>query len=133
MKTNALGNIKIMDDRAVMSINPKIYPLEVIYSAAYIMIDRAFIILDGDPTTQVSVEIRPKKNGQDINDLVIAFNEEILNYAVYKIQSERNQQLRQIILQRALFTNAPETFQKTDKPFTDPERIMEKWEPEDEP
>ena len=43
-------------------MNPKIYPIDVVYAAAYVMIDRAFIILDGDPKEEIKVEIRKKKN-----------------------------------------------------------------------
>lgn len=104
---NALGNIEMQQDHAVFSVNPKIYPLELIYSAAYIMIDKAFIVLDGDPDKTIKIEVRKKKPEQDLKTLVMEFNEELLNYAVYKAQSERNKVLRETILQRVLLTNNP--------------------------
>jgi His-Xaa-Ser system protein HxsD len=101
-ETNALGNIKIEEEYATFTINPKIYPLEVIYSAAYIMIDKAFIILDGDPETEIIVEIRKKEEANEIKDLVVEFNEELLNYATYITQMKRTKVLREILLNKAL-------------------------------
>ena len=127
MKKEGLGNIEIHDTHAILKINPKIYPIELIYSAAYIMIDKAFILLDGDPETKILVEIRKKKKEQDLHDLIREFNEELLNYAVYKVQSEKNKKLREIILYRALLTNT--TAQNAnDAVIKDPKGILKTWE-----
>lgn len=136
-KLNALGNIEYnqKEEYALFAINPQIYPLELVYSASYIMIDKAFIILDGDPQQKILVEIRKKKPEQNIRDLVTEFNEELLNYAVYQIQSEKNRDIREIILQRVLLTNAPSYFNNAEKEdceceeeIEDPEGIMKIWE-----
>ena len=100
-----LGIIQLQKDHALLRLNPSIYPLDLIYSAAYIMIDTAFILFDGDPSKEIRVEIRKKNQNQQIEELVMRFNEELLTYAVYKIQSEKNKHLREIILSRALLTN----------------------------
>ena len=137
-KLNKLGNIEIDEDKgfAVFSVNPKIYPLELVYSAAYIMIDKAFIILDGDPKKEIMVEVRKKEKKQKLKGLVREFNEELLNYATYKVQSERNKKIREMILQRVLLTNNPEYFmeqqpQIKEKPIDDPEGIMKIWDETD--
>lgn len=134
-KVNALQNIEIDDkeEYVVFSVNPKIYPLDLVYSASYIMIDKAFIILDGDPKEKILIEIRKKKKDQDLKTLIQEFNEELLNYAVYKVQSEKNKHIREMILQRVLLTNDPNYFaiqEPTEKeePIEDPENIMETWE-----
>jgi His-Xaa-Ser system protein HxsD len=108
-------NIQINEDHAIFKINPKIYPLELVYSAAYIMIDKAFIVLDGDPDTEIIAEIRKKNDERSLNELVQLFNEELLNYAVYKTHSEKNKALREIILQRVLLTNAPSNAQSSNR------------------
>lgn len=135
VQTNALGNIEIKEDYALFSINPQVYPLDLVYSASYIMIDKAFIILDGDPKEKILVEIRKKKQDQDLKTLVREFNEELLNYAVYKVQSEKNKHIREMILQRVLLTNDPNYFasvnQQKNEPeekIEDPEGIMKTWE-----
>lgn len=116
-KNNVLKNIEIDEngEYAVFSVNPAIYPLDLVYSASYIMIEKAFIILDGDPKEKIMVEIRKKKQDKDIKTLVREFNEELLNYAVYKVQSEKNKNIREMILQRALLTNNQDSYSKTEK------------------
>jgi len=132
-KLNKLGNIEIDDVNgfAVFSINPEIYPLELVYSAAYIMIDKAFIILDGDPDKEILVEIRKKTEDQNLNELVREFNEELLNYATYKTQTEKNKGIREMILQRVLLTNDPNYFlaqqQTKEEEIDDPKGIMKTW------
>lgn len=119
----------------IVRINPKIYPLDIVYSAAYIMLDEAYILLDGDPDKEIVAEIRPKKN-QELQQLAMNFNDELLNYAVYKTQSEKNREMREIILQRAILTNNPDYFvipqeQVKDEPLADPENIAKTWQEKD--
>ena len=111
-KLNKLGNIEIEkdDECAIFSINPHIYSIDVVYAAAYAMIDRAFIILDGDPKKEIKVEIRKKEKHHKLKDLIISFNDELLNYATYNVQSEKNKNIREMLLQRVLLTNNPGDF-----------------------
>ena len=50
----------------------------------------------------ITIEIRKKVRHHDLNELVISFNEELLNYATYKVQSEKNKGIREMLLQRVL-------------------------------
>lgn len=109
---NALGNIKLNEDYAVFSINPKVYSLDIVYSACYVMLDKAYIILDGDPEKEIKVEIRKKSKEQDLKELVYELNNHLISYSVYKQQSEKTKQIRELILHRAMFTHAPNIFQK---------------------
>jgi His-Xaa-Ser system protein HxsD len=113
-KLNKLENIEIdeVGGYAFFYINPRIYSIDVVYAAAYAMIDRAFVILDGDPKNKIKIEIRKKVRHHDLNELVISFNEELLNYATYKVQSEKNKGIREMLLQRVLLTNNPNYFKR---------------------
>jgi len=130
------GNLEICtkDGVVTVSVNPKIYPLDVIYSAAYVFLDRAYIIIDGDPDEEIVIEFRPKDKGSDLESLGNEFNNELLSYSVYKTQSEKNSAIRQLVLQRALFTNDPEledifsTSSGTESYEDDPEGIAVPWE-----
>ncbi|MBT5022495.1 hypothetical protein HOK51_10205 [Candidatus Woesearchaeota archaeon] len=103
METNE--QIEYSQNTAVLKLNPIIYPIGILYSAAYIMIDKAFIMFDGDPDKEIIVKIESKKSDDDINQIVQEFNDEILTYGVYNIQSEKNKDLREIIMKRVLITN----------------------------
>ena len=66
-ETKNISNMEINKEEgyALISINPKIYPLDVVYSAVYILLDKAYIVIDGDPEEEIIVEIRSKeKNGK---------------------------------------------------------------------
>lgn len=94
------------ENQVLISVNPKIYPLDAIYSAAYVFLDKAYILLDGNPEEKITIELKPKEK-HDLEKLGREFNNELLNYAQYKKQAELNAPLRQILLQRALLTNDP--------------------------
>jgi len=119
-----ISNMEIYDDHILISINPKIYSLDVIYSAAYALLDKVYIVLDGDPEEEIIAEIR-SKGSQDLKKIGDDFNNELINYSVYKKQSEKNALLRQTILQRALLTNG-----FNNEPTEDPEGILVPWEEE---
>jgi len=113
------------EDYCIILVNPKIYELDVIYSAAYVFLDRAYIILDGDPENEIVVELRLKKgtNEEDIGKkeeeeelerLGREFFNELLNYGFYKKQSEKNSKIREAFLQRALVTNVQELRERDD-------------------
>jgi His-Xaa-Ser system protein HxsD len=129
-ETNELKNIEFKKDCAMLTINPEIFPLEIIYSAAYILIDKAFIVLDGDPKEQILVEIRKKEESQELRKIVQDFYGELLNYSVYKKQTDSNAGVREIILQRALLTNDPHymKLKQISRDVDDPKGIKKRWE-----
>ena len=118
------------NNRVTAKIKPSIYPLDTIYGAAYIFMDRAYVLLDGNPDTEVSVELIPKR-GYDLDTLGMEFNNELLNYATYKEISTRNSAVRLAIIQRAFFTGdiseCPEESENLDY-LDDPEGISIPWE-----
>lgn len=136
-KLNALGNIKIDEKEGfvLFSLNPKIYSLDIIYSASYVLMDKAYIFLDGDPTTEILVEIRKKdETKESLKQIVYCFNNELLNYAVYKTQSEKNKGIREALLQKIILTNDPNYFNnqapsyQPQEELDDPEQILKLWE-----
>jgi His-Xaa-Ser system protein HxsD len=109
MNSKGINNLEI-DKKGgylIASVNPKIYPLEVIYSAAYVFLDRAYLLIDGDPEGEIFVQVKPKNKNEDLEKLGNEFNNELLNYSVYVVQAVRNQPLRKAIIERALMTNTP--------------------------
>lgn len=100
----AKDNIRHSDESAQMELSPKIYPIDVVLSAAYSMMDRAYIIIDGDPGSRITVSLKPRE-GKATAQLAYAFNDELINYSVYKRQSEKNASLRELMLKRALLSN----------------------------
>jgi His-Xaa-Ser system protein HxsD len=131
-KIITIGNIEInkKENFILLTINPKIYPLEVIYSAAYVFLDKAYIILFGDPESEVFIEMRFKSNKGDLETLGRDFNNELINYAVYKTQLEQSSEINSEIVQKALETNSSDEDQDlSDEDYTDdPLDIAKPWE-----
>jgi len=131
----AMSNIELNNDKshALVSVNPQIYDKEIIYSAAYAMIDRAYIVIDGDPEKKVLVEIRPKDSSNDAGQLALEFNEELINYAVYKSQARQNKDLRKAIINLAFTANSVSDICSNDNEtyIDDPEGIAKPWVPQE--
>ena len=120
-----------------IAVDSNIYPLDVVTSASYVFLDKAYVFIEGDPAKELIVNMVPKK-GHDPEKLGMEFNNELLNYALYKKQSEKNAPVKEAIIQRALMTaefapdpppaEVPE-FDESDADFLDdPEGIAIPWE-----
>lgn len=134
------SNIKINDGQAVIAVNPKLYPLEAVYSAAYVFMDRAYIVLDGDPEKEILVKMHLKAEGS-LETLGNEFNNELLNYADYLTRAKETKKIREMILRRAIITNDPAMAQQSEEKddfeelddsdddfLDDPEGIAIPWE-----
>lgn len=103
------GNLEIHEKEGYVwvSINPRIYRLEVVYSAAYMFLETCYVLIDGDPQEEIIVELRPKNetNPADLRTFGREFNNELVNYANYAVQCIRNMGIRETILKRVLLTN----------------------------
>lgn len=93
-------------DSVIISVNPKIYPLDTIFSAGYIFIDKAYVIVDGDPNEEIIVQLKAKDKKTKLEDLGREFNNELINYSFYAAQTAKNMPIRTSIVQRAFFTQA---------------------------
>ncbi len=134
------NNMKIENDSVVLNINAKIYALETIYSAAYVFLDRAYVMLDGDPENMIIVRLKPKGK-EELEKLGGEFLNELINYGDYKNRSEQTKSIREMLLQRALIANDPSMIQddaefndilkeldEDDNDLDDPEGIAVPWE-----
>lgn len=101
------GNMDVHEKEGYVwvSVNPKIYPLAVVYSAAYSFIDDCYVLIDGDPVEEIIVELRPKEK-KDLRTLGLEFNTELVNYANYTANYIKNAKIKETILKRVLLTNS---------------------------
>jgi len=132
-----LSNLTVRNDesKVIVKINPKIYPMDVVYSAAYIFLDKAYVLIDGDPKKEIIVELKPKKK-ENIETLGNEFNNELLNYANYKKFSEKNKDIRTMIVQRAIITGDPAVVDQVqnseDELDEETKKLLKELESEDE-
>lgn len=87
------------------TINPKVYPLEVVYQAAFVFIDRAYMLLDYDAAGNILVTLKGKATLKkaELEALQGEFANELLNQAVRRTLSRQNRRLRELIVAKALF------------------------------
>ena len=113
----------------VISVNPKIFPLEVIYSAAYVFLDKAYVMMDGNPKENIAVQLKAKNSGEDLQSLALEFNNELVSYSVYVVQAARTSEIRKAIVQRALATieESDIKLEEEFEPIEDPLGIAKPW------
>ncbi|MBR9676987.1 hypothetical protein GOV04_02505 [Candidatus Woesearchaeota archaeon] len=135
--------LEVRDGSVVLKVNPEFYPLDIIYSAAYVFLDKAYVLLDGDLKKEILVKLQPKQK-QDLEKLGGEFLNELINYADYKHRAAQTKTIREYLLQRALFTNDPSIIpdddeevdyneilnelEEDDEELDDPEGIAVPWE-----
>lgn len=107
-------NITVNENSVTITINPKLYALETIYSAGYVFLDRAYILLDGDPKKDILVKLKPKEK-EDLKKLGLEFFNELINYADYQKRAEQTKKIREMLLERALITNDPSVIQNNEE------------------
>jgi His-Xaa-Ser system protein HxsD len=132
----SVDNIEVNKSKGnvIISVNPKVYGLDTIFSAAYIFIDNAYVIVDGDPNEEIIVQLRAKDKKMDLEKLGREFNNELINYSFYGIQTARSMPIRAAIVQRAFFTQSEEdpkleTQLEMGKYTEDLEEIAKPWKP----
>jgi len=88
-----------------ITLNTKIYPLDVVYSAAYVFLDDAYFQISGDPNKEINLTIYPKKD-TDLNKLKLDFLNECVSQSSYFAKLDQNNDILKLIVEKALFTSS---------------------------
>ena len=101
--------INLRKNQITFYLNSKTYPLEAIYSTAYVFLDRVFVYLDGDPAKKIMVSLKGKEklNKTQLENLQGEFQNELLNYLLRVEIAKRNQKVREFIVGTALVSALP--------------------------
>lgn len=97
-----------------IAIDPQLYPLEAVYGAAYVFLDRAYLRLAGNPKKEIIVQIKGKENltKRKLENLADEFLNELLNYSLRCKISKNNRKIREYIVGTALLSSLAETPEK---------------------
>ena len=116
-----------------ISVNSRIYSMEMVQSAAYTMMDKCYILIDQN-NREIIAEIRLKNGGADLEKIAREFNNELINFYVYISESFRSKEEKIIMMKRALITNSQKSFPAEsaeemigNPPVEDPEGIAKPW------
>jgi len=110
MSEEVIDNLTInkKEEFVLVSVNPKFYNLDVVYSAIYMFLDKCYVKIEGDPEEEILVKLKPKEKGVDLERLGREFNNELINYAAAAIRGWKTVDLRKTIIERALKSHAGE-------------------------
>jgi hypothetical protein len=100
------GKFQKVDGWVKVLVQTRVYGLQTVYSAGYVMMDKAYFYLDMDGKDAVAVWLKPKGKA-DLDQLAMDFCQELLNYAHYFASLKVNAESMKLLLQRALFSAAP--------------------------
>ena len=130
MKSNFMDKNKI--DTIKIELDTKVYPLEAIYGASYVFIDRAYVFLDSKKANKVEVFLKSKEkvSKKQLEDLSGEFLNELLNYTLRINLSKTNKKIREYIVEQALFAaaNTEDDLQESLGYDDDPLGIAIPWE-----
>lgn len=121
-----------------VALDPALYPVEAIYGAAYVFIDRCYVLLDKNADGRFLVTLAAKKGGAteaSLKDLAGELANELLSCAWrHQINRENKALIESVTLQAIGGAMGPPSlddlasFDFTDEPFEDPLGIAMSWE-----
>jgi His-Xaa-Ser system protein HxsD len=100
-------------ERSAMSIDVvvdvSVYPVEAVMAAAYVFIDRCYVLLDKQGDGRIRVELAAKggTGEEELRDLAGELRNELLAQSLRRHVAARHQRVRETIIARALFGAAP--------------------------
>jgi His-Xaa-Ser system protein HxsD len=130
------GEMVVDADRVTVQVNREVYPLDAIYGASYVFIDRCFVLLDAPDSNHVMVQLRSREtlDEQGLRTLCGEFVNELLTQAWRQRVLEANRPIVQALANRAMagvvgFAGLGELAQQFDADaFDDPLGIAVPWE-----
>lgn len=131
-----LVHVDVDEGRALVDLDASLYPLEAVYGAAYVFIDRCYVLLDRPEPTKLRVVLAPKEPDPDaLRALVGELANELLSAAWrHRITQENRARIEAVTLQAISGAMGPpslddlEGFDFTDEAFEDPLGIAMSWE-----
>ena len=80
-------------------VNTKVFPIDLVYEAAYLLLDRAYVVLDGDPEKEVFAILSPRTFKGELSDLGRIFFDELVAAAFNAVQFMKNKELREALME----------------------------------
>ncbi|MFW5878854.1 MAG: His-Xaa-Ser system protein HxsD, partial [Myxococcota bacterium] len=127
-------------NRVRVTFNRGLYPLDAIYGAAYVFIDRCYVYLDAPDEAHVEVVLQSRSSleAEELNDLAGSFANELLTHAWRAEITEANRPILEAVAAQAMAgaMGTPELEDMDDldemdfseETFEDPLGIAMSWE-----
>jgi His-Xaa-Ser system protein HxsD len=129
---------RLENGTACLEVDSKLYPLDALYGASYVFIDRCYVFLEPAGPERVRVTLTPKKGeaGEAVlRALAGEFGNELLSCAWrHQITQANRAQIEAVTMQAMAGAMGPASlddlasFDFTDAPLEDPLGIAQSWE-----
>ena len=96
-----------LDERRVsFTVDETIYPLDAIYGASYLFVDRCYVFLSRPADKQVEVRLKSREPASEdaLDALAGEFANELLNQVLRQRVSESTAKIREYYMARAFFS-----------------------------
>jgi len=137
-----VAHVDLDEKRAVLELDATLYPVESLYSAAFVFIDRHYVFLDRPDAQKLRIVVTPKKLEADpeaakeqLRGVVGELANELVTAAWrHQITQENRARIEAVTLQAMAGSMGPpslddlEDFDFTDEAFEDPLGIALSWE-----
>lgn len=133
-----LARIDMDEKRAILDLDASLYPIEALYGAAYVFIDRCYVLLDRPAPQTLRIVVTPKRlDGGDaqLREVVGELANELVSAAWrHQITQENRARIESVTMQAVGGAMGPpslddlEDFDFTDEAFEDPLGIAMSWE-----
>lgn len=111
----------------VVKIKAEVFPIDLIYTAAHRVMERAYVILDGSPNEEVYAILRPRKYKGDLEELGRIFYDELVAAAYHTVQFVRKKEMREALMASLVPGEAPVEVGGPEEDF-DEKDIATLWE-----
>ncbi|MCA9655187.1 MAG: His-Xaa-Ser system protein HxsD [Myxococcales bacterium] len=133
-----LAEVDEREGSASVSLDATLYPLPAVYAASYVLIDRAYVLLDRPSDDRIRITVMPKQlpvSPQDLRSLVGELANELLACAFRHQLTQDNRVVVETVTMQAMAgaMGAPSLadladFDFTDEALDDPLGIAQSWE-----
>ncbi|MBX3275856.1 MAG: hypothetical protein KF729_36700 [Sandaracinaceae bacterium] len=133
-----LARLDVDARRAIVDLDASLYPVEALYGAAYVFIDRCYVLLDRPAPQKLRLVLTPKSldGGEPaVRALVGELANELVSAAYrHQIAQENRARIEAVTMQAIAGAMGPPTlddledFDFTDEAFEDPLGIALSWE-----
>lgn len=128
----------LADGAVTFAVDPSLYPMDAVYGAAYVFIDRCYVFLDKDAQGRIVVALTPKAAAADeatLKKWAGEFSNELLSCAWrHQIAAQNRQVLEQVTSLALGGAMGPPSlddlanFDFSSQPLEDPLGIAMSWE-----
>jgi His-Xaa-Ser system protein HxsD len=97
-------DFRIEPSRVVLDVEERLFPLDVIYGAAYLFVDRCYVFLGpaGEGRVRASLRLRGQSDDTSLEGLAGEFANELLNQGLRHRLAQSTGRLRELYTARAL-------------------------------